>query len=67
MGSLPDISQDAFVCELIQRALEEDVATGDATTLALVPVDAVVDANILAKERTIVSGGQSFRIPGSID
>jgi nicotinate-nucleotide pyrophosphorylase (carboxylating) len=57
MGSLPDISQDAFVCELIQRALEEDVATGDATTLALVPVDAVVDANILAKERTIVSGG----------
>ena len=54
---LPDIAADTASLELIHLALEEDIRSGDATTLSLVPSDVVVDAHILAKERCVVSGG----------
>jgi nicotinate-nucleotide pyrophosphorylase (carboxylating) len=55
---LPDITSAAACRDMICRALEEDISSGDATTLALVPEDAVVDAHILAKEDCVVSGGR---------
>ena len=55
---LPDITSAAACRDMICRALDEDIASGDATTLALVPEDAVVDAHILAKEDCVVSGGR---------
>lgn len=55
--TLPNIGADATVKEMIQRSLEEDIATGDATTLSLVPADLVVESHILAKEDCVVSGG----------
>ncbi len=54
---LPDIAADAVVLKMIRLALEEDIASGDATTLALVPADRLVSAHILAKEDCVVSGG----------
>jgi nicotinate-nucleotide pyrophosphorylase (carboxylating) len=53
---LPDIAVDPAIRDMIRRALEEDIASGDTTTLALVPGEAVVDAHILAKESCVVSG-----------
>ncbi len=44
------------VADLIQRALAEDVAGGDATTLALVPGDAQVAAEIVARHGCVVAG-----------
>jgi len=55
--SLPDISAESAVIESIKRALSEDIESGDATTLSLVPEDCKVDAHILAKEQCVVSGG----------
>ncbi len=57
MRVLPDITTDPVVRARIEQALEEDVASGDATTLSLVPEDAVVEAVILAREPTVISGG----------
>ena len=54
---LPDIAAEAAVIAMIRRALEEDIASGDATTLSLVPEDLTVEAHILAKEDCVVSGG----------
>jgi nicotinate-nucleotide pyrophosphorylase (carboxylating) len=55
--NLPDISQWESVQKLIQIALEEDIQTGDATTLSLVPADGTLSAHILAKQDCIVAGG----------
>ncbi len=55
---LSDITSNATCRERIRQALDEDIATGDATTLSLVPEDAIVDAHILAKEGCVVSGCQ---------
>ena len=54
---LPDIAADTAVQQMIRLSLDEDIASGDATTLSLVPADYVVDAHILAKEACVVSGG----------
>ena len=40
----------------IQRALEEDIGTGDATTNSIVPVDATMRGQIIAKQNGIVAG-----------
>jgi nicotinate-nucleotide pyrophosphorylase (carboxylating) len=52
----PDIDQLPEVADLIRRALAEDVATGDATTLALVPEDATVTAEIVARHACVIAG-----------
>ncbi len=40
----------------IQRALEEDIGPGDATTDSIVPVDATMRGQIIAKQNGIIAG-----------
>src|SRR5688500_4583000 len=42
--------------ELIQRALAEDVGPGDATTLAVVPEDALGRASVVARQDGVLAG-----------
>src|SRR5262245_6617689 len=49
MGSDP-------VSDLVRRALEEDIATGDITTEATVRPDQRATAIVLAKSRLVVAG-----------
>ncbi len=42
--------------QLIRRALEEDIGSGDATTLAVVPPELPVQARMVARERLVVAG-----------
>ncbi len=44
------------MADLIRCALVEDVASGDATTLALVPGDVTVTAEIVARHACVVAG-----------
>ena len=54
---LPDLAEDPRVAAAIARALDEDVGTGDATTLALVPPDRLATGEILARQPCRVAGG----------
>jgi nicotinate-nucleotide pyrophosphorylase (carboxylating) len=45
---------------VIDRALEEDLASGDLTTEACVPVDARATANAVARKDLVVCGGDVF-------
>jgi nicotinate-nucleotide pyrophosphorylase (carboxylating) len=45
-----------YVSDLVQRALAEDVGSGDATVLATIPASAMGHAHILAKQDTVVAG-----------
>lgn len=54
--SLPDLDREPSVERLVCLALEEDVGTGDVTSLALVPEAAAVQAVIVARHRLVVSG-----------
>ncbi|MBI5963688.1 MAG: carboxylating nicotinate-nucleotide diphosphorylase [Chloroflexi bacterium] len=40
----------------IQRALDEDIGTGDVTTNSIVPVDAAMRGQIIAKQSGIIAG-----------
>lgn len=51
-----DVMRSESAMEAIERALAEDVGTGDATTLALVDPNAYATAEILAREECRVSG-----------
>ncbi|HEX8824128.1 MAG TPA: carboxylating nicotinate-nucleotide diphosphorylase [Archangium sp.] len=52
---------DSFLDRLITLALDEDLgAAGDITTEALVPVDALGTAELIAKERLVLSGLDAF-------
>ena len=44
------------ILESIQRALTEDIGTGDATTNAIVPADATMRGQIIAKQDGIIAG-----------
>ncbi len=55
-ANLQDITLDDVVRQRIAAALQEDIGSGDATTLALVPSDLVEEAEILAREACVVSG-----------
>jgi nicotinate-nucleotide pyrophosphorylase (carboxylating) len=55
-NDLPNITENSAVMDAVKTALAEDIADGDATTLALVPADTIVSAHILAKEPCVVSG-----------
>jgi nicotinate-nucleotide pyrophosphorylase (carboxylating) len=48
--------KSAAVVDLVRRALEEDVGTGDVTVLATVPALASGRARILAREPLVVAG-----------
>jgi len=45
-----------LISEYIQRALEEDIGTGDVTTDTIVPADATLRGQIVAKQDGIVAG-----------
>jgi nicotinate-nucleotide pyrophosphorylase (carboxylating) len=42
--------------EIIQRALEEDIGSGDVTSEAIIPPDAKMQAQIVAKQAGVVAG-----------
>lgn len=54
---LPDLMKDVRAVEAVQRALAEDVETGDVTTLALVDADVCATAAIISREPCRVAGG----------
>ncbi len=57
VGSGQDgITDEVTVRDMIALALAEDLGTGDATSLALVPGDLCTGADILARESCVVSG-----------
>ena len=53
---MPDIENDSSVRDLIRMALDEDIGSGDATTLALVPDCPVVTASVLTRSNCVISG-----------
>src|SRR5258708_30657402 len=54
-----------YIADLVRRALEEDIGTGDATTAAVVPPRATARAKILARQTLVCAGlqmaGKVFR------
>jgi nicotinate-nucleotide pyrophosphorylase (carboxylating) len=52
--------------DCIRRALEEDIGSGDATTNSIVPADAHMHGEIIAKQQGVVAGldvaGATFRM-----
>lgn len=56
MADLPDITGEGSVQALIALAFLEDIGSGDVTTLSLVPADAEIRGEIVAREACIVSG-----------
>ena len=54
---MPDIAETPLAALRVREALEEDVATGDATTLALVDPGAEASALLLTRQPCSVSGG----------
>src|SRR5437879_11717088 len=45
-----------YIADLLRRALEEDIGTGDATTAAVVPPCAAARAHILARQTLVCAG-----------
>lgn len=56
--SLPDMNNmlRADIISSIKHALEEDIGSGDATTEAVVPSNAVMSGRIIAKQDGVVAG-----------
>ncbi|HLI51709.1 MAG TPA: carboxylating nicotinate-nucleotide diphosphorylase [Thermomicrobiaceae bacterium] len=48
--------QPDYVNRIVRLALDEDIGTGDVTTLATVPEDAIVSGTFIAKATGIISG-----------
>ena len=44
------------ILDCIKRALVQDIGTGDATTLSIVPPDATMRGQIIAKQDGIIAG-----------
>lgn len=55
-SSILDAELRARIFECIRRALDEDIFTGDVTTDNIVPVDARLSGNIVAKQSGVVAG-----------
>lgn len=53
---LPNYLTESHLSSLIQTALDEDVGSGDVTTLATVPPDRMATAQIVAKEAGVAAG-----------
>src|SRR5438445_200820 len=45
-----------YIADVVRRALEEDIGTGDATTAAVVPPRASAQAKILARQTLVCAG-----------
>jgi nicotinate-nucleotide pyrophosphorylase (carboxylating) len=45
-----------YIDDLVRRALEEDIGTGDATTAAVVPARAMAQAHIFARQTLVCAG-----------
>jgi nicotinate-nucleotide pyrophosphorylase (carboxylating) len=45
-----------YIADLVRRALDEDVGAGDATTAAVVPLQASARAHILARQTLVCAG-----------
>jgi len=56
VSSILDIELRAQILECISRALDEDIFTGDVTTESIVPLDAILLGNIVAKQAGVVAG-----------
>ncbi len=54
--SLPYYLNETVIRELCRRAIEEDVATGDATTLAIVPEGLTTEAHFVTRQECVVCG-----------
>jgi nicotinate-nucleotide pyrophosphorylase (carboxylating) len=48
--------------KIVQRALEEDIGTGDVTTDAIVPPEATVGGRFIAKSPGVVAGWEAVRV-----
>jgi len=55
MPSLPEF-QTRDVYTVIRRALVEDVGTGDVTSNSIIPVDARMNGQIIAKQKGVIAG-----------
>ncbi len=49
------------ILDCIRRALDEDIGTGDATTLSIVPPEAAMRGQIIAKQDGIIAGLDAAR------
>jgi len=56
VSSILDVELRAQILECINRALDEDIFTGDVTTESIVPLDAILLGNIVAKQAGVVAG-----------
>jgi nicotinate-nucleotide pyrophosphorylase (carboxylating) len=52
----PDQTLSSEILESIRRALVEDIGPGDATTNSIVPADAIMRGQIIAKQAGIIAG-----------
>ena len=50
------VARYTLISEYIQRALDEDIGTGDVTTDTIVPADATLRGRIVAKQDGVVAG-----------
>jgi nicotinate-nucleotide pyrophosphorylase (carboxylating) len=50
------VARYTLISEYIQRALDEDIGTGDVTTNTIVPADATLRGRIVAKQDGVVAG-----------
>ncbi len=53
--------QKHIICRLIQLAIEEDVGSGDVTTLAILTGEEMGQARVVAKEDMVVAGIDVFK------
>ncbi|HVS80891.1 MAG TPA: carboxylating nicotinate-nucleotide diphosphorylase [Pyrinomonadaceae bacterium] len=58
----PEISLAPEILSSVERALSEDIGTGDATTDSIVPSDASLEGEIVAKESGVVAGLSVARV-----
>ncbi len=52
--TLASLSPEIIAC--VQRALAEDIGTGDATTDSIVPAEAMAEGQIIAKQPGVIAG-----------
>jgi nicotinate-nucleotide pyrophosphorylase (carboxylating) len=55
------MTTDRELDRLVSAALDEDAPWGDLTSETLIPVDAVADAALVAREPGVLSGSDAFR------
>jgi len=61
MRSLDEFITKKDLLDLLDRALTEDLGSGDATTLSLVPEEKTASAIVVAKEKGVLAGVSVFQ------